>query len=69
MVAKAEPLRLLLRPKEAAAALAVCEKTLWTLTKTGRLPCVRAGRAVRYGVDDLRAWIDSNKSTAADIDS
>ncbi len=56
--------RLLLTPREAAAALAVCEKTLWSLAKRGELPAVRIGRAVRYDVADLRAWIDSRKGAA-----
>jgi excisionase family DNA binding protein len=52
---------LLLTPKEAAKALSVCERTLYGLTKAGELPAVRIGRAVRYDVGDLRAWIDRAK--------
>jgi excisionase family DNA binding protein len=49
---------LLLTPREAAKALAVCEKTLYTLTAPrGPLPCVRLGRAVRYSVVALRDFI------------
>ena len=52
---------LLLTPREAAKALAVCERTLFGLTKAGELRAVRIGRAVRYDVRDLRAWIEKAK--------
>jgi excisionase family DNA binding protein len=54
----AEPL--LLSPRQAARALSVCEKTVYNLTKRGELPVVRVGRAVRYSLEDLRAWITKN---------
>lgn len=53
--------RLLLTPREAAAALSVCEKTLWSLARRGELPAVRIGRAVRYDVADLQAFINGRK--------
>ena len=40
--------KLLLRPPEAAEALAISDRTLWGLTKAGEIPCVRFGRSVRY---------------------
>ncbi|HWB14490.1 MAG TPA: helix-turn-helix domain-containing protein [Pirellulales bacterium] len=54
--------RLLLKPDEAAAALAVSPRCLWGLTKAGEIPAVRIGRAVRYDVADLRAWIEARKA-------
>jgi len=54
--------RLLLTPTKAAQALSVCERTLYALTKAGELPAVRIGRAVRYSVDDLKAWIERKSS-------
>jgi excisionase family DNA binding protein len=57
--------RLLLTPREAAGALSVCEKTLWSLTKRGELPAVRIGRSVRYDLADLRAFIEGRKPQAA----
>lgn len=54
---------LLLSAREAAKALSVCEKTLWTLTQRGDIPVVRIGRAVRYDPRDLRAWIESAKNS------
>ena len=53
--------RILLSPREAAAALSICERTLYGLTKRGELPVVRIGRAVRYSMDDIRAWIKKSK--------
>jgi excisionase family DNA binding protein len=54
---------LLLSAREAAKALSVCEKTLWTLTQRGDIRVVRIGRAVRYDPRDLRAWIESAKNS------
>jgi excisionase family DNA binding protein len=48
---------LLIPGREAAKLLSVCERTLYTLTRTGEIPAVRIGRAVRYSVDDLQAWV------------
>lgn len=50
----------LLTPKEAAKSLAVCDKTLWSITRPrGALACVRIGRSVRYDPKDLRRYIDA----------
>ena len=51
------PETLLLTGREAARMLAICERTLYTLTKAGAIPAVRIGRAMRYSVEDLRAWV------------
>ena len=59
------PEPLLLTVRQAARALALCDKTLRELTKRGELPCIRYGRAVRYDIADLRAWIAAKKGTAA----
>ena len=55
---------MLLSPREAAKALSICERTLYGLTKSGQLPALKIGRAVRYGVDDLRAWIERSKKNS-----
>ena len=50
---------ILMTAREAARALTVCEKTLWTLTQPrGKIPAVRIGKAVRYRMEDLQAWIE-----------
>jgi len=56
--------KLLLTGREAAKSLSICERTLYGLTKAGELPAVRIGRAVRYSLDDIRAWIDRTKKTS-----
>ena len=52
---------LALRPREAAKALGISTRTLWSWTKGGLLPCVRVGRGKRqvvlYPVEQLRAWL------------
>jgi excisionase family DNA binding protein len=55
---------LLLRPKEAAKALAISDRKLWSLTAGREIPCVRIGKSVRYDPADLRTWIDSQKVPA-----
>ena len=54
--------RLLLRPAEAAEALAVSPRKLWELTNRGVIPSVRIGRCVRYDPADLRRWINERKT-------
>lgn len=56
-------MRLLLKPQDAAAALAICPRLLWRFTKCGDIPCVRLGRAVRFDPRDLTSWIDRQKSS------
>ena len=58
-------LRLLLSVREAATAMGICEKTLWTLTQKGEIPVVRIGSAVRYSVDGLREWIQKKSEDSA----
>lgn len=54
----------LLTIRQCAAMLQICEKTLWALTRDGKLPAVRIGRAVRYDVADVRRFIESAKTEA-----
>ena len=58
------PMRLLLKPEEAAEALAISPRTLWALTNSGEIPKLKIGRCVRYDVDDLRAWVAAQKDRA-----
>ena len=50
--------RLLWTPAEAAAALRISPRLLWSRTKLGEIPCVRIGKAVRYSPTALQATID-----------
>ena len=50
--------QLLITAPEAARLLAVSDKTLWTMTRDGRIRSVKIGsRGVRYNLDSLRAFI------------
>lgn len=55
--------KLLLSAREAAAALCVCPKTLWSLTVRGDLPCLRIGRRVLYSPAALNEWIAHQTTT------
>ena len=58
--------KLLLSVREAAAALGVSEKTLWTWTAPrGDLPVVRIGTSVRYSPAALEGWINKRLQMAA----
>lgn len=53
---------LALRPREAAKALGMSERTLWGLSAPrGPIPCLRIGHGKRqtvlYPVADLQAWL------------
>ncbi|HEX4128504.1 MAG TPA: helix-turn-helix domain-containing protein [Pirellulales bacterium] len=50
---------LALRPRDAAKALGISERTLREWTKNGDIPHVRVdgGRAIIYPVDALRDWL------------
>jgi excisionase family DNA binding protein len=48
---------LALRPREAAAALGVSERTLWAWTAAGEVPHVRRGKTVLYPVGELTRWL------------
>ena len=51
---------LLLSSSEAAKALSISERSLWTLTKTEQIPCIKLGRSIRYSVDSLKDWINTH---------
>jgi excisionase family DNA binding protein len=49
---------LLLTAIEAADALAISPRKLWSLTASHEIPHLRIGRSVRYSVTELERWID-----------
>jgi excisionase family DNA binding protein len=54
--------RLLLSPRDAAKALSISERTLFSISAPrGPLPVVKIGRSVRYHFADLEAYIESTK--------
>jgi excisionase family DNA binding protein len=56
---------LALAPREAARAIGVSERTLWTYTRTQGVPHVRLGRRILYPVRELTEWLAS-RATAGD---
>ena len=60
--AAAPPPRLLLDRAEAAEALHVCPRTLWTLTRDGQIPHLRLGRQVRYSLRALEQWVSEHST-------
>lgn len=53
----------LLRPRDAAVLLAISPRKLWSLTACGDVPSIHIGRAVRYDLNDLLAWIAKQKES------
>jgi excisionase family DNA binding protein len=47
----------LLRPEEAAALLSVKTSWVYDAVRTGKLPCVRVGRHIRFTRIMLENWI------------
>jgi excisionase family DNA binding protein len=64
-----EPLKLLWTSREAAQALSISERTLWSLTHDGKIPCIRIGRSVRYDPADIREWIECQKPACKSAES
>ena len=54
--------QILLRPREAAARLAISERKLWSLTQEEEIKAIKIGRSVRYDLRDLLVWIEYKKS-------
>jgi len=55
---------MLLKPKEAAKALALSPRKLWALTASHQIEVVKIDRSVRYSVESLNLFIESRKSRA-----
>ena len=51
------PLCLALRPKDAAKALGIGERLLWSKTNAGEIPHFKLGNATLYPVEALREWL------------
>ncbi|MGA2256358.1 MAG: helix-turn-helix domain-containing protein [Thermoguttaceae bacterium] len=55
------PVRLLLRPQEAANALGVSLRTLMSWVEKGQVPFVRLGtKNLRFNFKELQIWVDAN---------
>ena len=63
-----QSVKLLLTPREAAQALSICEKSLWSLTAPrGPLPSVKLGRSVRYSLETLRQFISQQAESSGEV--
>lgn len=51
----------LMDAKSASRYLAISERKLWGMSKSNIIPIVRLGRAVRYDINDLNAFISKAK--------
>jgi predicted DNA-binding transcriptional regulator AlpA len=49
---------LALPPKQAARALGIGERLLWTKTNDGTIPCLKLGSRTLYPVAALQRWLD-----------
>lgn len=58
---------LALRPREAAAALAISVSTLERLTRTGAIKSVLVGRCRVYELSVLEAFLESRRVTGQEV--
>lgn len=56
------PAPLALGPRDAAKALGISERLLWSRTKAGEVPHRRIGKRVLYPVRLLNEWLESQNS-------
>jgi excisionase family DNA binding protein len=49
----------LLRPEEAASLLSVKTSWVYDAVRTGKLPCLRVGRHVRFTRRMLESWLET----------
>ena len=51
----------LMTPDEIAAVLRIARKTVITMAREGRIPCIRVGRFVRFDQGEIQRWIDGQR--------
>ena len=54
--------QLLLTPRQAAQALQISERTLWSMKASGEIPHVLLRTSVRYDPRDLEIWVAERKT-------
>jgi excisionase family DNA binding protein len=58
----------LLRAQEVAVLLAISTRTVWRFARSGRLPSVAVGSALRFTLADVQRFIQVNRrETPADV--
>jgi excisionase family DNA binding protein len=60
---------LLVTPVQAAAMLGVGRTTLYYLTRDGEITAIRIGRATRYAVSELEAYVLNVMASASEASS
>ena len=50
--------KLSLRSREAAQALGISERTLWSLCQRDEIPHVKTGRVVLFPIASLKQWLE-----------
>ena len=53
-----QPTTPLVSRKEVAAILGISERTVWSMTNAGEIPCVRIRKRVLYRLDHVQGFID-----------
>jgi excisionase family DNA binding protein len=43
-------------PQQCAKVIGISERTLWTLTKAGKIPHKQIGNRTYYPIDAIKAW-------------
>lgn len=61
-------LKLVLRRREAAAALSISERQLDYLNKAGEIRSFKVGTSVCYAVTELQRWVDEQQRQAGTAD-
>ena len=56
-----KPTKELLTPDEVAAMLRIARKTVITMAREMRIPCIRIGRFVRFDHGEIQRWIDRQR--------
>jgi len=59
--------RMLVGIREAARLLSISDRTLFTLTKAGKVPHVRINRRVLYRPDSLQEWLSAREKGGVDV--
>lgn len=57
---------LLLAPAEAAIALSISQRTLFSLRAAGEIPSLKIGQLTRYAADDIAKWIGAQRNGGAE---
>lgn len=57
----------LLRVRDVAAHIGVCERTVWSWIRLGRLRCLRIGKLVRIKPHDLATFLERHAVSAKSV--